>query len=153
MIKKDGKKENIYEEGDLGYIRKPEVLGDKGSIQKAILFDSGARRSVIKREVAERVATLIRLPTTFKFRLADGKTEIATSTVCDICITIDGKTIFDQFPVLDTLSREIIVGANTMQSWDIHLDMKNEKVVVVGDPEAIELLPVEGIWKGGTTAR
>jgi predicted aspartyl protease len=121
-------------------IKKLNVIGNKGKIEAEVLFDSGARRSVIRKDVAEKIATLIKAPVPLRFRLADGKTEIVTSTVADIWITINGRTITDQFPVLEKLSSEIIIGANTLQSWEIKLNPKNESVDVGVSSEAIELL-------------
>jgi len=121
-------------------IKKLEVMGDKGETEGEVLFDSGARRSVIRRDVAEKIATIVKFPVSFKFSLADGKTEIKTNLVADIMVKVDGRIIFDQFPVIDSLSREIIIGANTLQSWEILLDAKNEAIKVGVDLKAIELL-------------
>ncbi|MEW6536905.1 MAG: retropepsin-like aspartic protease [Candidatus Auribacterota bacterium] len=116
------------------------VTGDKGKMETEVLFDTGARRSVIRKDIAEKLATLINAPEPLKFRLADGKTGLTTSIVADIWIVIGDKAITDQFPVLNELSREIIVGANTLQNWEIKLDPQNESVNVGVDPNAIELL-------------
>jgi hypothetical protein len=121
-------------------IKKLEVIGDKNRINADILFDSGARRSVIRKDIAKKIATIIKFPVPFKFCLADGKTQVETNLVADIMVKVDGGIIFDQFPVLDSLSREIIIGANTLQSWEILLDAKNETIKVGVDLKAIELL-------------
>jgi predicted aspartyl protease len=121
-------------------VKNLEVFGDKGKLKAQILFDTGARRSVIRKDIAEKIATIIKFPFTFKFFLADGKTNIETDLVADIMINIDNRIIFDQFPVLDKLSKDIIIGSNTLQSWEIKLDPKNESITVGVDPKAIDLL-------------
>lgn len=35
----------------------------------------------------------------------------------------------DDFMVLDTLSEDLIIGATTMQKWNMKLDFENETVV------------------------
>lgn len=121
-------------------IKQLEVMGDKSHTKAEVLFDSGARRSVIRREIAEKIATIVKFPIPFKFYLADGKTQVETNLVADIMVSIDNRIIFDQFPILDKLSREVIIGANTLQSWEIILDAKNESITVGVDLKAIELL-------------
>ena len=125
----------------IGLIVKRVVLrGNEGQTKAEVLFDSGARCSVIRKDVARKVATLIRLPTSVDFRLADGKTRLSTNLVVDIVLRINGRTILDQFPVLEKLSREVIIGANTLQSWEIKLDPKNESVQVGVDSHHLELI-------------
>lgn len=121
-------------------VKRLEIFGDKGSSEAEVLFNPGARRSVIRKDVAEKISTLIPLPKTARFYLADGKTEVTTNFVVNVSITIGDRIIFDQFPVLENLSREVIIGANTLQSWEIKLDLKNESVTVIVDSKAIELL-------------
>jgi hypothetical protein len=121
-------------------IKKLEVIGDKNKINADVLFDSGARRSVIRKDIAEKITTIVKFPVPFKFCLADGKTQVETNLVADVMVRVDGRIIFDQFPVLNRLSREIIIGANTLQSWEILLDAKNETIKVGVDLKAIELL-------------
>jgi hypothetical protein len=121
-------------------IKQLEVMGDKGQTKAEVLFDSGARRSVIRRDIAEKIATIVKFPIPFKFYLADGTTQVETNLVADIMVSIDNSIIFDQFPILDKLSREVIIGANTLQSWEIILDARNESITVGVDLKAIELL-------------
>lgn len=133
--------ENVKERIEMGLIiKRLEIIGDKGSTSAELLFDSGARRSVIRKDIASKIATIIKFPLPFRFCLADGETEIETDRVADIMVKVDGKIIFDQFPVLEKMGREVIVGANTLQSWEIVLDLKNEAMKVGVDLKALELL-------------
>lgn len=120
-------------------VKKLTVQGDKGKNDLEVFFDSGARRSVIRKDAAEKIASLQKSLLRRTFTLADNKTQIHSEEVTVLWITIDGKTIDDEFYVVSDLSRELIVGASTMQTWDILLDLKNEKVTVGVDPGNIEL--------------
>lgn len=114
-------------------------MGDKAGGEAEVLFDSGASQSVMRRSVAERLATIIRLPMARTFQLADGKTSVETDELTNIMVTIDGITVDSKFYVLKELGREIVVGASTMQEWDIRLNLKDETITVGQDPNAIEL--------------
>lgn len=82
-------------------VKKLCLMGDKGRQEAEVLFDSGARRSVIRRDVAEKLSTLINAPAPahapLKFRLADGKTELTTFTVADICGISKGFSLEPDF--------------------------------------------------------
>lgn len=123
-------------------IKQLEILGDKGISKAEILLDSGANSSVGRMEVAEKVSTIIKLPKPRRFFLADGKTAVETDLVANIMITINGVTIDDIFYVVKELGREIIIGASTMQKWDIKLNLKDEQIIVGQDPNNIELFSV-----------
>jgi len=120
-------------------IKRLEVLGDKGRGEAEILFDSGASQSVVRKSLAEKLATIIKLPKARRFKLADGKTEAKTDLLANIMVAIDSVIIDTRFYVLEKLGREIIIGASTMQEWDIRLNLKDEKITVGQDPNAIEL--------------
>lgn len=119
-------------------IKELQVAGDKGQKKEKVLFDNGSASSLIKKSVAEEIATIIKMPVKRKFKLGDGKTIIETDEVTNIFLEIDGKVIDDNFYVLKELGKEVIVGSNTMQSWDIVLEPKEEKIIVRRDPQAIE---------------
>lgn len=120
-------------------IKKLPILGDKGESRASILFDSGAGDSVVQKEVAERVSTIISSPRLKTFTLADGKTEVKTKKIAILFLTLDGVSIDDEFYVLEDLSREVILGASTMQKWDIHLHLREEEITVGRNPDKIEL--------------
>lgn len=125
-------------------VKRLEVLGDKGKGKVEVLFDSGATESVVQKSFAEKLATVISLPKWRRFLLADGKTEIKTNLVANIMITINGITIDSRFYVLEKLGREMVIGAATMQEWDIRLNPKEEKITIGVDPNAIELYSFSG---------
>ena len=116
------------------------VMGDRGQAEVDALFDTGARRSVVRREAAEALASLTRLSKPRTFQTADENGSLAAAHVVNLELTINGVTIDDQFYAIDSLRRGLIVGADTMQSWEIGLDPKTESITVGVDPNAIELM-------------
>jgi len=113
------------------------VEGDKGKKDVAALFDSGASASFIRKDIAKNVASIVKLPTTYKFMQGDGKHEIVIQHGVMINLTINDITVFQSLLVADQLSEELIVGADTMQHWKIKLDPENEDVMI--DKKVLEL--------------
>ena len=123
-------------------IKELQVAGDKGEKKEEVLFDNSASCSVIKRDIAEELSTIIKMRSERKFKLGDGESIVKTNEVANIEIEIDGKTIDDKFYVIDKLGKGIIVGADTMQKWDMVLEPKEEKIIVRKDPQALEFFKV-----------
>jgi hypothetical protein len=125
----------------MGKIRKVlKIAGDKGEIETEVLLDSGAGVSAVRREIAEKVATIVRRPFLRRFGLADNKSFIETSFTCDIDILMKGKWPGGLFYVVDDLRSPVIVGADFMQTWEIKLDPKDEDFEIGVDPENIEFV-------------
>jgi hypothetical protein len=120
-------------------VKNLDILGDKGSRKAEVLFDSGARSSVVRKDVAEAVATLhtMKKPKVFGLARKGALMECRQSTVFDIRI---GKKLVDgRFYVVENLSREVVVGADFLQNWSITLVPKEEEIILGGDPDNIEL--------------
>ena len=122
----------------MGLITKEiEIIGDKGRAGIKALFDSGASASFLRREVAEEVATVIKMPIARSFTLGDNKTIIETEHVTNIDIKIKDWIIFDRVLVVDQLATELVIGADIMQRWKITLDLEKEDILI--DEKAFEL--------------
>ncbi len=122
-----------------------KIIGDKGSAEAEVLFDSGARSSVVRREVAQKVTTIVRMPTPKTFGLASNKAEMVSTEFTLMNIRIDGKDLDGRFYVLDDLRREVIIGSDFLQNWSIVLNPKNEDIKVNADPTLIELFATSGL--------
>ncbi len=122
-------------------VKKIIVEGDKGKATINTLFDSGASASFIRRETAKNIATIVKLPTSFKFIQSDGKHEITIQHCINVNLTINDVTVFQQLLVADELSEELIIGADTLQHWKIKLDAEHEDVII--DKKVLELKLVE----------
>ena len=111
-------------------IKKLRVAGDKGERRLQVLFDTGASASSVRRDVVDKVATTLKLPSPETYTLGDGVGKLRVNETVVLHIYIDGIRISDNFIVAPRLSDEVIIGANTMQKWRIKLDLENEKVII-----------------------
>ena len=107
------------------------LVGNRGCTSTVCLFDSGASYSVIRRTTAERIARLQPLPEPFVFETASAGDFITAEygVILEFFLEDAPRCFTDSFMVLDTLSEELIIGATTMQKWQIKLDFVNEKVL------------------------
>lgn len=106
-----------------------------------VLFDSGASSSLIRRDCALALgAQLQTIRRTRRFRLANGEPGLASNTLCTLELELKGKQIDGNFYVVDRLPREVVVGVDFMQRWDIRLFPQREDYEVGVDPDAIELM-------------
>ncbi len=117
-----------------------EIAGSKGRAIVKALFDSGATLSFVKKDVAEKIATLEKLPTKHIFKTADKNNSIVAEYRISADFYIDGLTFSDEFIVLDHLSESLIIGAKTMQGWDIKLDLKNHKLILNPDATKLQII-------------
>ena len=124
----------INNQGDLimSLLALPCVLvGNRGRTSTICLFDNGASYSVIRRETAERIARLDPLPEPLVFETADKDGFITANyaVLLEFFLEDAPRRFTDEFMVMDTLSEDLIIGATTMQKWQIKLDFVSETVV------------------------
>ena len=109
------------------------LIGSKGMIRCRALFDSGASYSILRRDVAEAIAELERIPDpqNYIFETArPGDTIEATHVVRLEFRFYDSQARFsDEFIVFDECSEKLIIGAKTMQAWHIKLDFEGEEII------------------------
>jgi len=111
-------------------VKKLRVVGDRGEKRLEVLFDTGAGASFIRRDVADRIVTSLRLPSPKTFTLGDGVGRLRVNETAILYIYIGGVEISDNFIVAPRLADEVIIGASTLQKWRIKLDLDNERVIV-----------------------
>ncbi len=122
----------------MGIILKPTVItGDKSSATVEALFDTGAGASFLRKDIAQRVGTVVVTPTTINFTLGDGKGNLPANEAITLDVTVEGLTIFFTFLVVDELGEEMIIGADMLQRWKIRLDPEQEGVSI--DPQVMRL--------------
>lgn len=118
-------------------IKEIEIQGDKGKVPVKALFDTGSSNSLIKREIADKIATILKLPTPKEFLLGDGEGRIKAEESIVIDIFIKDVVVFYYAIVVDKLAEEFIIGADMMQRWKIKLDLEKEDVII--DEKALVL--------------
>jgi Retroviral aspartyl protease. len=111
-------------------IKKLQVFGDKGRKRVEVLFDTGASASFIRRDIAESLATVLKLPTPEVYTLGDGVGRLRATETAILYVKIKGIRVSDNFIVVPKLSDEILIGANTLQKWRVKLDLENEDVLI-----------------------
>ncbi len=108
------------------------LVGSRGRRRCRALFDSGASYSLIRPDIAEELETPVLLPDpeNWIFETAEaGHLMAATHRVGIDFRFDDSKARFsDEFIILPGCSEEVIVGATTMQKWQITLDFAAEQV-------------------------
>ncbi|MDT7892922.1 MAG: retropepsin-like aspartic protease [Armatimonadota bacterium] len=118
-------------------VKQVTLRGDKGQVELDGMFDTGATYSVIRKDIAEQIATVIPLDEPIVLRTAEQGRQLTVTHRVVLTIWLNGYRLSDEFLVLEGLSRPVLIGAATMQKWRIRLDMANEEVIV--DPTATEL--------------
>ena len=109
------------------------LIGSRGRERCRAMFDSGASFSIIRRDLAERLASLIALPDleewVFETARPGDLIQARHAVLLDLRFDDSEARFSDEFIVFETLAEELIVGAHTMQAWHITLDFEHEAVV------------------------
>ena len=109
------------------------LIGSKGRERCRAMFDSGASYSIIRRDLAERLANLEPLPNpdewVFETARPGDLIQARHRVPLDLRFDDSEARFSDEFIVFETLAEELIIGAHTMQAWHITLDFQNEAVV------------------------
>lgn len=123
--------------GPMGLIYKQVVLcGDRGEASVQALWDSSASESFIRRGLAEKIGTVVKLSVPRKFEMGKRMLLIEESTG-SIDVKVEGYSLFWHFLYVPELSEELIIGADFLQRWKIKLDPESERIII--DPKALRL--------------
>ena len=118
-----------------------ELVGSKGKEKVTGLFDSGATYSCIKKELAERLGMLDKIPVPLTLETAKKGEMVEVKERVSLDFYLNGYRFSDEFMVLPDLSEKLIIGAKTMQAWRFKLDFENEEVTI--DPRVTKLRLLE----------
>ena len=111
-------------------VKKLEIIGDKGRSTAQSLFDSGASDSVIRKDIAERVASFLKLSEPVNVILGDGKSVMTSEYFTGISFVLKECTFPAQrVLIVDELDDELILGVDALQRWKFKLDFENEDVL------------------------
>ena len=113
------------------------VTGDSDSGTVRVLYDTGASSSFVRRNVAEKLGTIVRTLLPMTFTMDDGRGTLTVDQDVALYIDVDGTPLMYRFFVVADLAEELIIGADMMQRFKITLDMDNEAVSI--DPRALYL--------------
>ena len=110
-----------------------------------VLFDTGSFYTIVRENVLPEGTAIIRYKPERELGTAGQEGKIRICGATDLIFSIGDKMIDDRALVSPDLRSELIIGAKTMQSWDITVRNQNGKTdVVVGhdmhDPEITEVV-------------
>lgn len=106
------------------------IRGNQGTVPVEALFDTGASKSLIRRDIALKVARPLRAPTPWTFQLGDGKGRLKTNEMVGLFFQLKGVPIAHTFIVARNLSGQMIIGTDLMQFWKIRPDPVREDIII-----------------------
>ncbi|MCZ6680149.1 MAG: hypothetical protein O7E52_23205 [Candidatus Poribacteria bacterium] len=115
-----------------------KLVGSKGRQDAIALFDSGATYSFIRRDIAEAVALIEKLPEPMVFETAKENEYITIDERIVTNFYIDIYRLSDEFLVSNIITEAVIIGVHTMQKWRLKLDFEHDEVIV--DPYVTRLM-------------
>lgn len=110
--------------------KRVEIAGDKGRKRVTALFDTGASASFVRRAVVDKIATIVKIPVPWTFRLGDGKAHLRTDRAVYVVLRFNRATFYHTLVVADDLADELILGADFMQRWKVKLDPEREEIII-----------------------
>lgn len=106
------------------------------------MWDNGASESFIRRDMAEKVGTVIKLGAARQFEMGKGMLLVEESTGI-IDVKVEGYSLFWHFLCVPELSEQLIINAGSLQRWKIRLDPENATLIF--DPKALRLKLVKQV--------
>ncbi len=101
--------------------KKLSVKGDKDKKDVNILFDSGATHSVIRKDIAEELFSINRFTEPEEVGTAKKGGRMQSIGTVAFHTRLDNCEITDQALVVDELRSEMIIGASTLQKYEIKM--------------------------------
>ena len=105
-------------------VSKVRASGDKSEQDVEVLFDTGATLSFVLRAVAEKIATITKLPRPYTILIGDGS-KLTITDMAVLSIKAAGETIMDTFLVLDKTLHDVILGEATMRKFGLKIDLEH----------------------------
>ena len=117
--------------------------GKKGVV--TALIDSGSFYTLIRQNCVPKGAAVVRYAVPEKMGTAQKTGQVRAVASTEMVMILEGHPIKDTVMISPDLKREFIVGAKTMQAWDITIKNKNgdTKIVVGHDMNDPDIQAVE----------
>lgn len=108
------------------------------------VFDSGSHYTIVREAALPAGTHVEEYPTPRELRTATQGGRLLVKGIAHLVFTVRDKMIEDTAMVSAALAQEAIIGAGTMQKWDITLKNENgHTTVIIGhdmrDPDIIEV--------------
>jgi hypothetical protein len=117
-------------------IKKHTVIGNQTSGTVRATFDTNARDSFVRKDIAEHLGQLGDTASECSFIMDDGRGPFTVDKFIPLDVVVDETRLTQTFYVVDDLAEELIIGADMIRSYKMDLDFDNGEVSV--DPEAVE---------------
>jgi len=117
-----------------------KLRGSKGEANVKALFDSGASYSFMRKDIAEKIGLIDKLPEPMKFVTASKKKQIEINERISVDFYLNGARFSEMFLVSNEISEEVIIGTKTIQAWRFKLDFENEKIIFNPDVTKLVLI-------------
>ena len=122
----------------MGVISKEYVVtGNRQSHIVRVLYNTDARDSLVRRDIAQPLGDFAVSPISMEFMMANGQGTFTVDQVITLAIDVEGTPLVYTFYIADDLAEELVIGANMMQRFKITLDLEGEAVTI--DPRALYL--------------
>lgn len=120
-----------------------ETLDEKSGDIRAV-FDTGSFYTIIRDDMVPKGASTVKRTTAKQLRAAAKGSRVTITAEVPLVMTIGRKMIEDSALISPDLAQEMLIGAKTLQAWDISIVTPNGKTeVVVGrdmrDPDVTEV--------------
>lgn len=112
--------------------------GSKGETVLYSLFDSGATFSCINTAHAATLANLEKMRHPLEIATAAKDTYLRIENRIVLDFYYNDIRLSDEFMVIDNISEDVILGANTLQKWRIKLDFEHDTIIV--DPKVAKAI-------------
>lgn len=117
---------------------------EKNSKKVSTLFDTGSFYTIVREDVLPKTNFVHWYPVKEEFNTAAKGGKLQIKGVTRLTMEFNKRRIVDDVLVSADINREMIIGAKTMQAWDIVINNKNGHTVVtfgkdMRDPEITEV--------------
>jgi len=108
---------------------------DKKTKSVNTLFDSGSFYSIIKQDCLPLSEYIVYYPDPEIFGTASENGTLEITGSVELIVSINSKKIKETIYIAPNLSKEMIIGSKTMQSWHITIDNSNGKTTISVDKD------------------
>ena len=119
------------------------VAGNRRSHIVRVIYNTDARDSLVRRDIAEKLGDAGPLPSHLRIKATNAHDALSAYHSVSLDIDVDGIRLMHHFYVVDNLAEELIAGADLIRKWKISLDPDTNTVTV--DPRAESLVRRTGI--------
>lgn len=113
------------------------VTGNRGNDTVRVIYDTGAKSSFVRWDVAENLGDFGILPSSVQISMPDTNEKFTVDKSISLDVDVDGTRLMHHFFVVDNLDEELVIGSDMIRRFKISLDAATGTVSV--DPNALRL--------------